>query len=184
MNCRQLHVRFFRPASFARLLGRLCLLAMVAASLTCLGGEDSWARFTRAQLEVRPAPRCVSHASAKLGATKSGRPVRLFVEVAETLDQRLLGLRGRSFLPRGRGMLFDFENEQTMSMWTRGVPLLLDMVYADASGRVFQVFGRCVPMSDISLHSRVPGRYVLVLPAGSADRWAIGPGSLLRRVAP
>lgn len=71
-------------------------------------------------------------------ATKSG--VRMFsVEMAVTDEERAKGLMYRKELPDGRGMLFDFTPEQTISMWMKNTYISLDMIFIGGDGRVIRV---------------------------------------------
>jgi uncharacterized membrane protein (UPF0127 family) len=79
-------------------------------------------------------------------ATKSG--VRMFsIEMAVTDEQRAKGLMYRKELADGRGMLFDFTPEQSISMWMKNTYISLDMIFIGADGRVTRVAENTEPES-------------------------------------
>jgi uncharacterized protein len=65
----------------------------------------------------------------------------LSVEIAETVEQKGIGLMDRPFLPADEGMLFVYEDEQLASagfyMFRTLIPL--DIAFLDAAGRVVAI---------------------------------------------
>ena len=107
-------------------------------------------------------------------ANKRGKPsIFLRVELAYTYDERIQGLMHRAHLPQGEGMLFDFEEKQVMNMWMKNTPIALDMFFADSRGIIFHIAENTTPFSLDTISSELPGRYVLELPAGSAEQLGI-----------
>src|SRR5215472_9704192 len=71
-------------------------------------------------------------------ATKSG--VRTFaVELAVTDEERTKGLMFRKAVPEGYGMLFDFKQEQPVSMWMKNTLVSLDMIFIRDNGRIARI---------------------------------------------
>src|SRR4029077_14178382 len=71
-------------------------------------------------------------------ATKSG--VRTFaVELAVTDEERAKGLMFRKEVPEGYGMLFDFKQEQPVSMWMKNTFVSLDMIFIKNDGRIARI---------------------------------------------
>src|SRR6516225_3027231 len=71
-------------------------------------------------------------------ATKSG--VRTFaVELAVTDEERAKGLMFRKEVPEGYGMLFDFKQDQQVSMWMKNTLVSLDMIFIKSDGRIARI---------------------------------------------
>jgi len=108
-------------------------------------------------------------------ATKSG--VRMFsVEMAVTDEERAKGLMYRKELPDGRGMLFDFTPEQTISMWMKNTYISLDMIFIGGDGRVIRVAENTETESTKIISSGGPAKAVLEVIAGTARKYGIAPG--------
>jgi uncharacterized protein len=73
-------------------------------------------------------------------------------------------------------MLFDFGEDQPVSMWMRNTLIPLDMVFVEASGRIAGVAPDAVPLSERVIPSPGPVRAVLELNAGTARRLGIRRG--------
>lgn len=102
------------------------------------------------------------------------------LELAMRPAERRQGLMGRTALPAGQGMIFDFGRDQPLVMWMKNTPLPLDMIFINANGAVVDLITHTTPMSETLLPARRPARYVIELNAGEAGRQAIVPGSRLR----
>jgi uncharacterized membrane protein (UPF0127 family) len=107
--------------------------------------------------------------------TKSG--VRAFsVEMAVTPDQLSRGLMFRTELPDGRGMLFDFKQEQIITMWMKNTPLALDMIFIRGDGVIVRIAQQTTPFSTTTIPSGSPARAVLEVIGGTARKFGIAPG--------
>jgi uncharacterized membrane protein (UPF0127 family) len=108
-------------------------------------------------------------------ATKSG--VHVFaVEFANTDETRARGLMHRKELPEGRGMLFDFQRDQEVSMWMQNTFIPLDMIFIRADGRVHRIAENTEPHSTRIISSGGQVRAVLEVIAGTARKFGIAPG--------
>ncbi|HEX2655603.1 MAG TPA: DUF192 domain-containing protein [Xanthobacteraceae bacterium] len=108
-------------------------------------------------------------------ATKSG--VHSFsVELAVTPDERSRGLMYRKELPEGRGMLFDFEREQEISMWMQNTYISLDMIFIGRNGRILRIAENTEPLSTKIISSGPPALAVLEVIGGTAKKLGIRPG--------
>jgi uncharacterized membrane protein (UPF0127 family) len=108
-------------------------------------------------------------------ATKSG--VHTFsVELAETDQEKATGLMFRKELADGKGMLFDFNTEQPISMWMKNTYIPLDMIFIRNDGRVSRIAENTEPMSLKVISSAGPARAVLEVIAGTARKYGIAPG--------
>jgi len=108
-------------------------------------------------------------------ASKTG--VHAFaVEMAQTDEQRAKGLMYRKELPEGRGMLFDFQREQDVSMWMQNTYISLDMLFIRADGRILSIAENTTPMSTKTISSGGPVLGVLEVIGGTARKLGIAPG--------
>lgn len=89
------------------------------------------------------------------------------VEFATNPAQQRRGLMFREHLEYGHGMLFDFTPPRPITMWMKNTPISLDMLFANAEGRVMHIATYTEPFSQSLIHAPVPVRYVLEVPAGT-----------------
>jgi uncharacterized protein len=107
--------------------------------------------------------------------TRSG--VHAFaVELATDAAERAVGLMYRKELPEGRGMLFDFHDEQPVQFWMHNTYIPLDMIFITADGRVVRVVENAKPLSDDLIPSGRPVRAVLEVIGGTARKLGIAAG--------
>jgi len=102
------------------------------------------------------------------------------VDVADTEPAREQGLMHRAHLGRFDGMLFVFEHPAHVRFWMKDTPILLDMIFADRSGRVTRVHPDAIPESLTPIDGGAAVLYVLEINGGMAARLGIAPGSELR----
>ena len=108
---------------------------------------------------------------------KSGETLHSFtVEIADTDDLRRLGLMNRETLDENAGMLFDYEQSQSVNMWMKNTLLSLDMLFIDEAGQVLGIARNAAPHSERRIGIGAPVRAVLELNAGSAAKLGINPG--------
>jgi uncharacterized membrane protein (UPF0127 family) len=98
------------------------------------------------------------------------------VEVAETLQEKAVGLMFRRSLPESSGMLFPYEAPQEVTMWMRNTFIPLDMVFIRADGVVHRIEARTEPLSERTIASQGPVTAVLELAGGAAERLGLKPG--------
>ena len=98
------------------------------------------------------------------------------VEMAVNDEDRARGLMYRRELPEGRGMLFDFNREQVISMWMQNTYIPLDMIFIRGDGRILSIAENTEPLSTRVLSSGGPARAVLEVIGGTAKKLGIRPG--------
>jgi len=98
------------------------------------------------------------------------------VELARTPKQRQQGLMGREQVPLNTGMLFVFDHIEVIHMWMANTPVSLDMLFADAGGRILRIENRTEPYSERIISSGPPAKLVLEVRGGTAERLGIAPG--------
>jgi uncharacterized protein len=107
--------------------------------------------------------------------TKSG--VRPFsVELAVTDEEREKGLMFRKQVPEGYGMLFDFKQDQMVTMWMKNTYVSLDMIFIQHDGRIARIAENTKVLSEDIIPSGQPVRAVLEVVAGTARKYGIAPG--------
>ena len=98
------------------------------------------------------------------------------VELAATDDERSRGLMFRRELPEGRGMLFDFKQDQNISMWMKNTYIPLDMIFIRSDGRIHRIAENTEPESTRVIPAGAPVRAVLEVIGGTARKLGIRPG--------
>jgi uncharacterized protein len=127
-----------------------------------------------ALLAALPAARAASQDTIEI-VTRTG--VHAFsVELATNAAERAVGLMYRKELPEGRGMLFDFHEDQPVQFWMHNTYISLDMIFIAGDGRVARVAENAKPMSDDLIPSGRPVRAVLEVIAGTARKFGIAAG--------
>lgn len=150
-------MKFDRKAVWSVARGWLAVI-LVVAGVVVAGGSVRAASFQ--PLEI---------------VTKSG--VQVFsVEVATTEEEKQTGLMYRKELADGKGMLFDFNPEQEVSMWMKNTYVSLDMIFIRADGRILRIAENTEPLSTKIISSKGPARAVLEVVAGTAQKYGIRPG--------
>lgn len=85
--------------------------------------------------------------------TRNG--VQVFsVEMATTEEEKQTGLMYRKELADGKGMLFDFNPEQEVSMWMKNTYISLDMIFIRADGRILRIAENTEPLSTKIISSQ------------------------------
>lgn len=135
---------------------RHTLAALLVLMVACGGGDasgpdtDSETPFSRGTLVIQ---------------TDGGR-VTVQVEVADTLDERIQGLRGRESLAPDAGMVFlpDDPDFQTFVMEDTLIPL--SVAWWDADGRVLDIkdMEPCPPDEDLC-----PSYFIKEMSAGAVE---------------
>ncbi len=98
------------------------------------------------------------------------------VEIADDDRERARGLMFRRSMPNDQGMLFDFLDEERVSFWMRNTYIPLDMLFIKADGTIDSIAERTTPLSENSIPSKGPVRYVLEINGGLSHTLGIAPG--------
>ncbi|MDI9232651.1 DUF192 domain-containing protein [Limnohabitans lacus] len=89
----------------------------------------------------------------------------LDVQVAQTSEQRQIGLMFRKEMPQHEGMLFVFEQAATQCFWMRNTLIPLTAAFVADDGTIVNL-ADMKPQSDDSHCSTKPVRYVLEMNVG------------------
>jgi uncharacterized membrane protein (UPF0127 family) len=101
------------------------------------------------------------------------------VEIADTPDARELGLMYRNHLDEDVGMLFVFPSPSDTHFWMKNTVIPLDMIFADAHGKVVGIVANAKPYSEAMVGGFDGTRYVLEVNGGYAARHRIVAGDRL-----
>ena len=111
----------------------------------------------------------------------------VIVEIADTDAAREQGLSDRASLQDGHGMLFVFDKPGHDGFWMKDINFSLDMIFADASGKIVTVdhdlspdtYNHQDPRASQVFYPSTPALYVLEVPAGFAAAHNISQGMQL-----
>ncbi len=105
----------------------------------------------------------------------------LSLEIADSPEERRVGLMFRDPLPENHGMLFIFGREQAYSFWMMDMKFSLDIIWIDSNGIVVHVENDVPPCSAAcpSYQPNVSALYVLEVNAGFADSIDLRAGTFI-----
>ncbi len=109
-------------------------------------------------------------------AKGAGPPHSIAIEIAETEEEKALGLMFRTQLGDDQGMLFAYGAIHEMTMWMRNTYISLDMVFINADGVIHRIEQRAEPLSDRVISSEGAVAAVLEMAGGATQRLGIKPG--------
>ena len=112
-----------------------------------------------------------------------GGQARFAVEVADDEASRSRGLMFRESLPQSAGMLFVYDSPRRATFWMKNTLIPLDMVFADAAGRVTHVHANAKPQDVTTIDGGEGVKLVLEINGGLAGRLGIKPGAEMRHPA-
>ncbi|MCP3969023.1 MAG: DUF192 domain-containing protein [Rhodobacteraceae bacterium] len=129
-------------------------------------------------------------ASAGLAAAQCGETrvdlrgewgaARFTVELADTHDTRSLGLMSRPSLASSAGMLFVYEEPQTVAFWMENTLIALDMIFLSADGVVQKIHENAVPLDRTLIPGGDDILAVLEINGGMSAMLGVTVGSQLR----
>ena len=103
--------------------------------------------------------------------------VTLDVEVARTAKEQAKGLGGRSFLKKGTGMVFPYDEPRPRPFWMKGMLIPIDILWVQ-EGRIMAIEER-VPAPSVNIPLAVythQADLVLEVPAGYVQEKGIRVG--------
>jgi len=102
------------------------------------------------------------------------------VEVADSDEERRIGLMYRTSLPENGGMLFDFSDEdRVQSMWMKNTLIPLDMAFIAKDGRIVRIEAMTTPRSLASISSGAPVAAVLEVAGGRFEALGVKAGDIV-----
>ncbi len=111
--------------------------------------------------------------------------VRLEVELARTLAEKVRGLSGRPDLKDGHGMLFVYNQPEPVSIWMKDMRFSLDIVWI-REGRIVHIERQAPPLLPTGperIYTAIAD-LVLEVPAGFTSRQQIRVGDSVKATIP
>jgi len=108
--------------------------------------------------------------------------VKVDIELADTEDERRLGLSFKKYLGDYEGMLFVFDTEVNTPFWMKDMQIPLDMIFFDAQGFIVDIKEAQAPCTATycpSIYSKKNYLYVLEVNSGFVEKNAIVEGGSL-----
>jgi uncharacterized membrane protein (UPF0127 family) len=99
----------------------------------------------------------ITHSQSTLRIPLYVHDKEIWVEVAQTPEERSYGLMGRKHLGRDEGMLFIFETEDYHGFWMKDTLLPLSIAFIGKDGRIVWI----TDMKPLTSDSHVPPRPIL-----------------------
>ena len=150
-----------------------------------MGISGKTGRLTSAFLVALALPMAAQAACApgQLDLRGPGGQARFTVELADTDATRATGLMNRASMATSAGMLFAYDSPRRATFWMKNTLIPLDMVFADATGRVTHVHSNATPMDTSVIDGGDGVKFVLEINGGLARRLGIVPGAEMRHAA-
>ncbi len=107
----------------------------------------------------------------------------LTVEIADSKEEREIGMMYRKIVPLGTGMLFVFDDEIARNFWMRKTYIPLDIIFFSSKKKVTSMVENMAPCDETVTNqlctlynSEFPAMYALEAPAGfiRANRIRVG----------
>lgn len=113
--------------------------------------------------------------------TKAGGEGHRFdIEIAESEQEKALGLMFRTELGDQKGMLFPYQVSRPVSMWMRNTYISLDMLFIRSDGAISRIEENAEPQSERIIESGGPVAAVLEIAGGASKRLGISVGDKVR----
>jgi uncharacterized protein len=153
------------------------MLGMLLATTASAGAQSEGVSGVESPVATGPE----TSALPILTITNSiGEEVPVRVEIADTDAEWQMGLMGRTTLEGNAGMLFVFDQEQTLSFWMKDTLIPLSIAYIDAEGRIVDIQDM-QPLDDIPPQyvSAEPARYALEVNQGFFEERSVTVGDMV-----
>ena len=104
------------------------------------------------------------------------------VEIAETREERQVGLMNRESLPEDAGMIFLFEADTDVGFWMKNTLIPLSIAFADDDGEIVAILDMepCESEPCEIYDPGVPYRSALEVNQGAFESWGVAVGDRLR----
>ncbi len=122
----------------------------------------------------------VSFPTTALTIKTSAHTYTFTVEVPRNQQEMAQGLMFRKTMADDAGMLFIFSEPRSITMWMENTYLPLDMIFADAHGRIVDIVRDTTPLSRNIITSATQAMAVLEVKAGTVKKLGIQRGDTLK----
>jgi uncharacterized protein len=173
---------------------RLALLAVVGLLAACGGDDDESADPTTTVSATGTTTAEEQPAATEEQTTtteEAGRPVvvietgsgevEISVEVADSPEERAVGLMNRESLPADAGMIFLFDEDTASAFWMKNTLIPLSIAFADEEGTIVSILDM-EPCEADPCELYDPGvsyRSALEVNQGAFDDWGVEVGDRL-----
>ena len=99
------------------------------------------------------------------------------IEVADDDLQRARGLMYRKQRPENRGMIFLMDRNEIQNYYMKNTYIPLDIIYVGADKKVVSIQKQTTPLSELSLPSAGPAKYVVEVVGGFCDKYGVTEGT-------
>ncbi|MBD3360475.1 DUF192 domain-containing protein [Candidatus Peregrinibacteria bacterium] len=105
--------------------------------------------------------------------------ITINIEVADTHEERRIGLMNRQSFPEKTGMLFIFEEQKPRSFWMKNTYIPLDIIFVNEKFEIMTIQKNTEPLSEKSIFSDDPIMYTVEVNAGFTDKYEIKEGGYI-----
>jgi uncharacterized protein len=172
--------------TIVRAFAALVVLAVLLGAAAC-GGEESSPPTTTVSGEGPEATTAEPEATTTqpeasgpvvLIETAGGDEVVVAVEVADSAEERQVGLMGRESLPDDAGMIFLFDEDTSGGFWMKDTLIPLSIAFADGDGTIVSILDMepCAADPCEIYDPGVPYRSALEVNQGAFSRWGVEEG--------
>jgi uncharacterized membrane protein (UPF0127 family) len=123
---------------------------------------------------------CADRPRVALTAPDGSTRAVVKVEVVNTPSTREFGLMYRKHLDEDAGMIFVFPAADHLSFWMKNTVIPLDMIFADARGKIVGVVQNAEPFSERPLSVEGDSLYVLEVNGGFTQRNHVQAGDAMK----
>jgi len=102
------------------------------------------------------------------------------VEVKDTIEERSVGMMNRPTMAASFGMIFVYDQPQSVGFWMRNTLIPLDMIFMSEDGVVQKVHEKAIPLDETVIFGGDNIQYVLEIKGGLSKLLGISQGSELR----
>jgi len=102
------------------------------------------------------------------------------VEIADTPEKQTRGLMYRDAIDPDKGMLFEYDDQDVLSIWMKNTSVPLDIIFIRKNGKILKIEHSATPYSLRSISSEATVSGVLELAGGRALELGIMPGDQVK----